>query len=167
MRRMLLSLIFLPLLSALFHGHPLTACGRATPMFATSHTFQRSSPSVSRLETSRPQTRLKQTSKRNVQEKIRDKMTLLAWNCHWCFPVSKVVAKQDHKTGFLLVALGHRTRPRQKGENPSFTGQIKVRIELISLLCLKAKTSQIFTQSLSVGLLQASHLLLYLLFLHL
>lgn len=81
--------------------------------------------------------------------------------------MSKVVAKRDHKTGFLLAALGHRTRPTQKGENPSFTGQIKVRIELISLLCLEAKTSQMFTQSLSVALLQASDLLLYLLFLHL
>jgi len=49
MRRMLASLIFLPLLSALSHNHPLTGFRgwkRTTPMFTRSQTFQRLSLSV-------------------------------------------------------------------------------------------------------------------------
>lgn len=145
MRRMLVSLIFLPLLSALFHSHPLTACGRATPMFTSSHTFQWISLSLVRNA-------VPNAAQLNVcQRKDQGQNNLLAWNCRWRFLVSKVIAKQDHKTDFLLVALGHRTRHTQSGKNPSFMRQIKVRIELISLLCLKEKISRCDFNSKIVG----------------
>lgn len=55
-----------------------------------------------------------------------------------CF-LSKVVAKQDHKTAVLLLSLGHQTRHTEEGAKPSFTGQIKVRKGLIGVLYLKEK----------------------------
>lgn len=58
--------------------------------------------------------------------------------------MSNVVAKQDHKTDFLLVALGRWTRHTRQGKNLSFMGQIKVRIEVISLLCLKENISPVW-----------------------
>lgn len=103
MRRMLPSLIFLPLLSALFHSHPLTACGRATPMFTSSHTFQWISLCL--LSETFP----KATKRNDAKEEIRDKIFTWVKLSLMLFFVSNVVTKQDHKSAVLLLSLGHQT----------------------------------------------------------
>lgn len=134
MRRMLASLIFLPLLSALSHNHPLTGfvavrelhpCSQA--LIVSSVSFYLKKWAVFTL-----------THRKRCQggDKKNDFACLKVIFCFFLsYFSSELVTKKDHKSAFFIAVSGAPNRT-------VFTEQLKVRIEFITIVFQKGNWSQ-------------------------